>query len=110
MAIEKEAPEEVGAVMRYNLFESAVSDQTSDSLSISLPPELVLTNTEHKGSRKPPMALLHRTIFLSLQEPQNQCSSSTLLVLFPRSILCSLALIMQLASKYRALLDAKLHL
>lgn len=52
MAIEKEAPEEVGAVIKYNLSESAISDQTLDSLSITVPPELVLTYTEHKGSLK----------------------------------------------------------
>lgn len=52
MAIEKEAPEEVGAIIKYNLSESAISDQTLDSLNITIPPELVLTYTEHKGSRK----------------------------------------------------------
>lgn len=52
MAIEKEAPEEVGTVIKYNLSESAVADQTLDSLGINIPSELVLTYTEHKGSRK----------------------------------------------------------
>ena len=52
MAIEKEAPEEVGTVIKYNLSESAISDQTLDSLRITIPPELVLTYTEHKGSLK----------------------------------------------------------
>ncbi|KAM4054536.1 aminotransferase class I and II domain-containing protein [Hirsutella rhossiliensis] len=52
MAIEKEAPEEVGAVIKYNLSESAISDQTPESLSITIPPALVLTYTEHRGSRK----------------------------------------------------------
>lgn len=52
MDIEKEAPEEVGAVIRYNLSESAISDQTLGSLNISIPTDLVLTYTEHKGSSK----------------------------------------------------------
>lgn len=52
MAIEKEAPEEVGIVIKYNLSESAVSDQTLDSLNISIPSNSVLTYTEHKGSHK----------------------------------------------------------
>lgn len=52
MAIEKEAPEEVGAAIKYNLSESAVSDQTLESLDITIPSSLVLTYTEHKGSRK----------------------------------------------------------
>ena len=52
MAIEKEAPEEIGAVIKYNLSESAISDQTLDSLSLTVPPDLVLTYTEHKGSLK----------------------------------------------------------
>lgn len=52
MAIEKEAPEEVGIVIKYNLSESAVSDQTLDSLNISIPSSSVLTYTEHKGSHK----------------------------------------------------------
>jgi aspartate/methionine/tyrosine aminotransferase len=52
MAIEEEAPEEVGAVIRYNLSESAISDQTLQSLGISIPQELVLGYTEHQGSRQ----------------------------------------------------------
>lgn len=52
MAIEKEAPEEVGAIIKYNLSESAISDQTLDSLQISIPPSLILTYTEHQGSLK----------------------------------------------------------
>ncbi|KAJ5425174.1 Pyridoxal phosphate-dependent transferase major protein [Penicillium sp. CMV-2018d] len=50
MDIEKESPEEVGAVIRYNLSESAISDQTLQSLNISIPSDLVLTYTEHQGS------------------------------------------------------------
>ena len=52
MVIEKEAPEEVGAIIKYNLSESAISDQTLDSLQISIPPDIVLTYTEHQGSQK----------------------------------------------------------
>lgn len=52
MPIEKEAPEEVGAVIRFNLSESAISDQTLDSLGITIPSSTILTYTEHKGSRK----------------------------------------------------------
>ncbi|KAF4544376.1 Arginine--pyruvate transaminase AruH [Lasiodiplodia theobromae] len=52
MAIEQEAPEEVGATIRYNLSESAVADQTLSSLAISIPEHLVLTYTEHLGSSK----------------------------------------------------------
>ncbi|KAL4984149.1 aspartate aminotransferase [Aspergillus falconensis] len=52
MAIEKEAPEEVGAAIRYNLSESAVSDQTLQDLQVTIPADLVLTYTEHQGSRK----------------------------------------------------------
>lgn len=52
MAIEKEAPEEVGAIIKYNLSESAISDQTLDSLEISIPPGIILTYTEHRGSQK----------------------------------------------------------
>lgn len=52
MAIEKEAPEEVGAVIKHNLSESAIFDQTLKSLSITIPAEAVLTYTEHKGSHK----------------------------------------------------------
>ncbi|CZT20878.1 related to aspartate/tyrosine/aromatic aminotransferase [Ramularia collo-cygni] len=52
MLIEKEAPEEVGIVIKYNLSESAVSDQTLDSLNISIQSSSVLTYTEHKGSHK----------------------------------------------------------
>ncbi|KAI0545622.1 putative aspartate aminotransferase [Xylaria curta] len=52
MTIEKEAPEEVGVVIKYNLSESAVSDQTLDSLGIKIPSDTVLTYTEHKGSHK----------------------------------------------------------
>ncbi len=52
MAIEKEAPEEVGVSIKYNLSESAISDQTLDSLQISIPQSTVLTYTEHKGSIK----------------------------------------------------------
>ncbi|KAH7325579.1 putative aspartate aminotransferase [Stachybotrys elegans] len=50
MAIEKEAPEEVGSVIKCNLSESAISDQTLESLNITIPPDMVLTYTEHKGS------------------------------------------------------------
>ncbi|KAF3481807.1 Pyridoxal phosphate-dependent transferase, major protein [Arthroderma uncinatum] len=50
MAIEKEAPEEMGAVIRYNLSESAVADRTLADLGISIPADLVLTYTEHQGS------------------------------------------------------------
>jgi aspartate/methionine/tyrosine aminotransferase len=52
MAIEKEAPEEVGAIIKYNLSESAISDQTLESLNITIPSNSVLTYTEHKGSHK----------------------------------------------------------
>ncbi|KAL6817674.1 putative aspartate aminotransferase [Trichoderma camerunense] len=52
MAIEKEAPEEVGSVIRYNLSESAISDQTLDSLGINIPSSTIFTYTEHKGSHK----------------------------------------------------------
>ncbi|KAF4509158.1 hypothetical protein G6O67_005450 [Ophiocordyceps sinensis] len=52
MVIEKEAPEEVGAVIKYNLSESAISDQTLASLGITIPQDLILTYTEHKGSGK----------------------------------------------------------
>ncbi|POR38257.1 Aspartate aminotransferase, putative [Tolypocladium paradoxum] len=52
MMIEKEAPEEVGAVIKYNLSESAISDQTLDSWNITVPANVVLTYTEHRGSRK----------------------------------------------------------
>ncbi|RDW58915.1 pyridoxal phosphate-dependent aminotransferase [Aspergillus mulundensis] len=52
MAIEKEAPEEVGAVIRYNLSESAISDQTLQSLQVTIPADLVLTYTEHRGSQR----------------------------------------------------------
>ncbi|KAM3553028.1 hypothetical protein ARSEF4850_007111 [Beauveria asiatica] len=52
MAIEKEAPEEVGVSIKYNLSESAISDQTLDSLQISIPQSTMLTYTEHKGSPK----------------------------------------------------------
>ncbi|KAM3551592.1 hypothetical protein MY1884_007643 [Beauveria asiatica] len=52
MAIEKEAPEEVGLSIKYNLPESAISDQTLNSLQISIPQSTVLTYTEHKGSVK----------------------------------------------------------
>lgn len=52
MSIEKEAPEEVGTAIKYNLSESAISDQTLGSLDITIPPNTVLTYTEHKGSRK----------------------------------------------------------
>jgi len=52
MTIEKEAPEEVGVAIKYNLSESAVSDQTLDSLGIKIPSDTVLTYTEHKGSHK----------------------------------------------------------
>jgi aspartate/methionine/tyrosine aminotransferase len=51
MTIEKEAPEEVGVIIHYNLSESAISDQTLDSLEVSIPPGLVLTYTEHQGGR-----------------------------------------------------------
>jgi len=50
MTIEKEAPEEVGVSIQYNLSESAVSDQTLDSLGIKIPSSTVLTYTEHMGS------------------------------------------------------------
>ncbi|KAF5646390.1 aspartate aminotransferase [Fusarium sp. NRRL 52700] len=50
MAIEKEAPEEVGAVIKYNLSESAIADQTLESLGIVIPSQSILTYTEHKGS------------------------------------------------------------
>ncbi|KAJ5132389.1 PKS/NRPS-like protein biosynthetic cluster [Penicillium atrosanguineum] len=50
MAIEKEAPEEVGVVIKYNLSESAISDQTLKSLNITFPPDTALTYAEHKGS------------------------------------------------------------
>ncbi|KAJ5520328.1 Pyridoxal phosphate-dependent transferase major protein [Penicillium fimorum] len=50
MDIEKESPEEVGAVIRYNLSESAVSDRTLSGLNISIPADLVLTYTEHQGN------------------------------------------------------------
>ena len=50
MTIEREAPEEVGGAIRYNLSESACSDQTLASLGISIPSDLVLTYTPHKGS------------------------------------------------------------
>ncbi|GFF41838.1 arginine--pyruvate transaminase AruH [Aspergillus udagawae] len=52
MPIEKEAPEEVGAVIKYNLSESAISDQTLKSLTITFPPDAALTYTEHRGSRE----------------------------------------------------------
>ena len=52
MAIEKEAPEEVGTVIKYNLSESAISDQTLDSLNITIPSSSILTYTEHKGSHR----------------------------------------------------------
>ncbi|KAI9751215.1 MAG: hypothetical protein M1835_001250 [Candelina submexicana] len=52
MLIEKEAPEEVGAIIRYNLSESAIGDRTIADLEISLPPDLVLTYTEHQGSSR----------------------------------------------------------
>ncbi|KAM3554163.1 hypothetical protein MY1884_006284 [Beauveria asiatica] len=52
MAIEKEAPEEVGVSIKYNLSESAISDQTLDSLQISIPQSTMLTYTEHRGSPK----------------------------------------------------------
>jgi aspartate/methionine/tyrosine aminotransferase len=52
MAIEKEAPEEVGVDIKYNLSESAVSDQTLKSLGVKIPSDIVLTYTEHKGSHK----------------------------------------------------------
>ncbi|KAM3532211.1 hypothetical protein MY4038_004133 [Beauveria bassiana] len=52
MAIEKEAPEEVGVSIKYNLSESAISDQTLESLQISIPQSTILTYTEHKGSPK----------------------------------------------------------
>lgn len=52
MAIEKEAPEEIGTTIKYNLSESAISDQTLDSLNITIPSSSVLTYTEHKGSHK----------------------------------------------------------
>jgi aspartate/methionine/tyrosine aminotransferase len=52
MAIEKEAPEEVGLSIKYNLSESAISDQTLNSLQISIPQSTVLTYTEHRGSIK----------------------------------------------------------
>lgn len=52
MAIEKEAPEEVGVSIKYNLSESAISDHTLDSLQITIPQSTALTYTEHKGSRK----------------------------------------------------------
>ncbi len=51
MDIEKEAPEEVGTAIKYNLSESAISDQTLASLNIAIPAETVLTYTEHKGSQ-----------------------------------------------------------
>ena len=73
MAIEEEAPEEVGVVIKYNLSESAISDQTLDSLSITIPPNSSLPTQNTKeaaksalSSRKLPMALLPRTIFSSL--------------------------------------------
>lgn len=52
MTIEKEAPEEVGASIKYNLSESAVSDQTLDSLGVKIPSSTVLTYTEHMGSHR----------------------------------------------------------
>ncbi|KAI0149572.1 putative aspartate aminotransferase [Xylariaceae sp. FL1272] len=52
MTIEKEAPEEVGAVIKYNLSESAISDQTLESFGIRIPTDTILTYTEHKGSHK----------------------------------------------------------
>jgi aspartate/methionine/tyrosine aminotransferase len=52
MAIEKEAPEEVGTSIKYNLSESAISDQTLQSLGIEIPTDLILTYTEHKGSHR----------------------------------------------------------
>ncbi|KAI1811264.1 putative aspartate aminotransferase [Poronia punctata] len=52
MPIEKEAPEEVGAVIKYNLSESAISDQTLKSLSITFPQDAALTYAEHQGSRE----------------------------------------------------------
>lgn len=52
MAIEKEAPEEVGVVIKYNLSESAISDQTLKSLNITFPPDTALTYAEHKGSHE----------------------------------------------------------
>lgn len=51
IAIEKESPEEVGSVISLNLSESAISDQTLDSLGITIPPGLLLTYTEHRGTR-----------------------------------------------------------
>lgn len=52
MTIEKEAPEEVGTVVKYNLSESSIADQTLGDLGIEIPRELVLTYTEHAGSQK----------------------------------------------------------
>lgn len=51
-AIEKESPEEVGAVIKYNLSESAVSDRTLQHFSITIPNDIVLTYSEHQGSHK----------------------------------------------------------
>jgi aspartate/methionine/tyrosine aminotransferase len=52
MPIEEEAPEEVGTAIKYNLSESAISDQTLTSLDTSIPANTILTYTEHKGSKK----------------------------------------------------------
>ncbi len=49
MLMEQEAPEEIGAVIRYDLSYGSISDQ---ALEIPIPVDFMLTYTKHRCSSK----------------------------------------------------------